>query len=80
MARRVRPQLTDDAPCTFVRGQHLRSLASKENAADLDVLRGLFEHGQLSSAMDRTFALPDTAVAVRYLMDGRVRAKVAITM
>lgn len=64
----------------FARGQRLRSLASKENAADLDVLRGLIEDGKLSSAMDRTFALSDTAAAVRYLMDGRARAKVAITL
>ena len=63
-----------------VRGQHLRSLTSKENAADLDTLRALFDEGKLSSAVDRAFPLAETPAAIRYLMEGRVRGKLVVTM
>lgn len=62
----------------FLRGQRLRSLASKENAADLDQLRPLIEDGRLSVAVDRSFALSETAAAIRYLMDGHARGKLVI--
>jgi NADPH:quinone reductase-like Zn-dependent oxidoreductase len=63
----------------FVRGQHLRSLASKENSADLDALRALFEAGQLTPAIDRTYPLSETAAAIRHLTEGRARGKIVIT-
>jgi NADPH:quinone reductase-like Zn-dependent oxidoreductase len=75
-ARNLRTMLVAPA----VRGQHLRSLASKENAADLEALRALFEEGKLSSAVDRAYPLAETPVAVRYLMEGRVRGKLVISM
>jgi NADPH:quinone reductase-like Zn-dependent oxidoreductase len=62
----------------FARGQRLRSLASKENAADLDELRDLIEQGLLTPAIDRTYALPDAAAAIRRLMDGDARGKIVI--
>ena len=66
------------AVAPFARGQRLRSLASKENARDLDELRQLIEEGRLSVAVDRSFALSETAAAIRYLMDGHARGKVVI--
>jgi NADPH:quinone reductase-like Zn-dependent oxidoreductase len=74
-ARNVRTMLL--AP--VVRGQHLRSLASKENAADLEALRAFFEEGKLSSAVDRVYPLPETPVAISYLMEGRVQGKLVVT-
>ena len=64
----------------FVRGQRLRSLASKENAADLDALRALFEAGQVAPAIDRSYPLSETAAAIRRLTDGQAQGKIVITM
>ena len=75
-ARNLRTMLL--AP--VVRGQHLRSLASKENASDLEVLRALFDEEKLSCAVDRTYSLADTPAAIRYLMDGHVRGKVVVAI
>jgi NADPH:quinone reductase-like Zn-dependent oxidoreductase len=75
-ARNLRTMLLAPA----VRGQHLRSLASKENAADLETLRALFEEGKLSSAVDRAYPLAETPAAIRYLMEGCVRGKLVVSM
>lgn len=75
-ARNVRAILL--AP--VVRGQRLRSLASKENGADLDALRALFEEGKLSCAVDRTYPLAEAPTAIQHLMDGRARGKLVVTM
>jgi NADPH:quinone reductase-like Zn-dependent oxidoreductase len=64
----------------FVRGQRLRSLASKENAADLDALRELIEEGKVSPAVDRVYPMGETATAIRRLMDGDARGKLVITV
>jgi NADPH:quinone reductase-like Zn-dependent oxidoreductase len=66
------------AVAPFARGQRLRSLASTENAADLDALRLIVERGDLAPAIDRTYALSETASAIRRLMDGEARGKVVI--
>jgi 2-desacetyl-2-hydroxyethyl bacteriochlorophyllide A dehydrogenase len=75
-ARNLRTMLLAPA----VRGQHLRSLTAKENAADLEALRALFEEGKLASAVDRAYPLAETPAAIRYLMDGRVRGKLVVSM
>jgi NADPH:quinone reductase-like Zn-dependent oxidoreductase len=75
-SRNVRTMLLAPA----VRGQHLRSLSSKENAADLETLRALFEEGKLSSAVHRTYPLAETPAAIRYLAEGRVRGKVVVSV
>jgi NADPH:quinone reductase-like Zn-dependent oxidoreductase len=62
----------------FARGQRLRSLASKENAADLDELRDLIEQGLLTPAIDRTYALSEATAAIRRLMGGDARGKIVI--
>jgi 2-desacetyl-2-hydroxyethyl bacteriochlorophyllide A dehydrogenase len=74
-ARNLRAMLR--AP--FVRGQRLRSLASKENAADLDALSALIEAGQVVPAVDRSYPLSETAAAIRRLTDGDAKGKIAIT-
>ena len=62
----------------FARGQRLRSLASTENAADLDALRVIIERGDVTPAIDRTYTLSETASAIRRLMDGEARGKIVI--
>jgi 2-desacetyl-2-hydroxyethyl bacteriochlorophyllide A dehydrogenase len=60
--------------------QNLTMLASKENAADLVVLRELIESGKVVAAIDRTYPLSETAAAMRYVEDGRARGKVVIAV
>jgi NADPH:quinone reductase-like Zn-dependent oxidoreductase len=58
--------------------QRLGTFVNKENGADL---RELVEHvtaGAVKPVLDRTFPLPDTAAAIRYLVDGRNRGKVVV--
>jgi len=58
--------------------QKLAPLASSENAADLIVLTGLIESGQVTPVVDRTYPLAETAAALRHMLDGRVRGKVVV--
>lgn len=64
----------------FVRRQHLRSLASKENGGDLEALRLLFDEGRMTAAAERTYPLRETAAAIRYLTEGHARGKLVITL
>lgn len=61
-------------------GQRLGTFVASENAADLDVLRGLVESGSVRTALDRTFALADTAEAVRHVATGQARGKVVVAV
>lgn len=60
--------------------QRLVMLASKENAEDLSILRGLIESGQVTPAIDRAYPLREASAAIRHLQEGRVRGKVVITV
>ena len=57
----------------------MRPVISKVNQADLETLRRLIEDGKVAPVVDRTFALPDAADAVRYLEEGHPTGKVIIT-
>jgi NADPH:quinone reductase-like Zn-dependent oxidoreductase len=61
-------------------GQRLTMQVPKENFRDLEVLTGMIEAGSVTPSIDRTYALDDAADAVRHLMSGNVRGKVAITI
>ena len=63
----------------FVR-QHLAPLASSENAADLVVLTGLVESGQITPVIDRTYPLEEAAAAIRHLLDGAARGKLVVSV
>jgi NADPH:quinone reductase-like Zn-dependent oxidoreductase len=58
--------------------QTLGMLSSKENAADLDVLRSLIEAGKVDAAVDHRYPLRQVPDAIRQLVDGRVRGKVVV--
>jgi NADPH:quinone reductase-like Zn-dependent oxidoreductase len=60
--------------------QKLGILGAKENSADLSVLRELLEAGKVSPAIDRSYPLSETAAAIRYFQEGRVRGKTVITV
>jgi NADPH:quinone reductase-like Zn-dependent oxidoreductase len=61
-------------------GQKLAPLASSENAADLIVLTGLIESGQVRSVVDRSYPLEEAAAAIRHLLDGKARGKVVVSV
>ncbi|OWY61803.1 hypothetical protein B7486_61835 [cyanobacterium TDX16] len=61
----------------FVR-QHLTMFVSKETADDLEPLAEMAERGELVPALDRTFPLDQAADALRRLVSGEVRGKLAL--
>jgi NADPH:quinone reductase-like Zn-dependent oxidoreductase len=63
----------------FVR-QQLGSFINKENASDLVILRGMVDGGTLVPTVDRTYPLEEVAPAIRYLLDGHARGKIAIAV
>jgi NADPH:quinone reductase-like Zn-dependent oxidoreductase len=70
-------QLRAAALSPFV-GQRLGFFVNRGNAADLVVLAGLIESGQVTPAVDRTFPLAEAAAAVSYMSEGRARGKVVV--
>jgi NADPH:quinone reductase-like Zn-dependent oxidoreductase len=70
-------QLRATALSPFVR-QKLRMFINRENAADLAVLTGLIDSGQVTSAVDRTLPLAEAPAAVAYMAEGRARGKVVV--
>jgi len=63
----------------FVR-QRLTMLVAKERASDLERLTQLIEAGQVTPSLDRTYPLDQAPDAMRHLVEGQVRGKVAITI
>jgi NADPH:quinone reductase-like Zn-dependent oxidoreductase len=60
--------------------QRMVSFLAHQNRDDLAVLRELLDAGQVTPIIDRTYALNETAEAVRYLETGHARGKVVITV
>jgi NADPH:quinone reductase-like Zn-dependent oxidoreductase len=60
--------------------QRLTMVMGKENATDLEHLRGLIEAGTLTPVIDRTYALEQVPEAMRYFDAGKARGKIAITI
>lgn len=50
------------------------------NKADLMILSDLMGTGKITTVIDRSFPLRETAQALRYLETGRARGKVVLTM
>ncbi|HVK20578.1 MAG TPA: NAD(P)-dependent alcohol dehydrogenase [Actinokineospora sp.] len=63
----------------FIR-QRVLTLDGAPTQETLATLRGLIESGEITPAIDRTYALSETAEAIRYLELEHARAKVVITM
>lgn len=60
--------------------QRLTMVMGKENATDLEHLRGLIEAGTLTPVIDRTYTLDQVPEAMRYFDAGQARGKIAITI
>ncbi len=63
----------------FVR-QRLAMVASKERGSDLERVVALLEDGRVVPSVDRTYPLAQVPDAMRHLVAGEVRGKVAITV
>jgi NADPH:quinone reductase-like Zn-dependent oxidoreductase len=61
-------------------GQKLGSLMASENSADLTALGELIDAGTVAPAIDRTYPLGEVAAAIRYLLKGKARGKIVITV
>jgi NADPH:quinone reductase-like Zn-dependent oxidoreductase len=55
-----------------------RLLMHQPKASDLDVLRELFNSGDVKPVIDRVFPLSETAKAIQYLGDGLAKGKVVV--
>ena len=73
--RQIRAQLLS----LFVR-QQLGTFINKENASDLVILREMIDDGALVPTPDRTYPLAEVAPAIRRLLDGHARGKIAIAV
>jgi len=60
--------------------QRLRMQLPEERPDDLRVLRELVEAGKVTPVIDRTFPLERAADAIQYLVSGKARGKVVLTM
>jgi NADPH:quinone reductase-like Zn-dependent oxidoreductase len=62
----------------FVR-QRLTTFINKERGSDLERLTDLIEAGKVTPSIDRTYPLDQAPDAMRHLIDGKARGKIAIT-
>ena len=61
-------------------GQNLRTFLSSENHGDMLTLAELTKSGKVAPVIDRTYPLAEAPEAIRYLEEGHIRGKVAITV
>lgn len=60
--------------------QRLRPFLAKPNTEDLQFLADLIEAGRVKPVIDRSYALAESADAIRYLETGRARGKLVIAI
>jgi NADPH:quinone reductase-like Zn-dependent oxidoreductase len=60
--------------------QQMGTFINKENARDLNTLRDMIDAGTLTPGLDRTYPLQEVPLAIRYLLDGHTRGKIAIAV
>jgi NADPH:quinone reductase-like Zn-dependent oxidoreductase len=60
--------------------QRLTSFICKEHSSHLERLTELIEAGSVTPTIDRCYSLDQVPAAMRYLVAGKARGKVVITM
>ncbi len=65
---------------SLVVSQKLGTFVTSENSADLVALAELIESGKVTPVIDKTYPLGDVPAAIRYLIEGHARGKVAIAI
>lgn len=61
-------------------GKKISSFIAKINTKDLSTMQGLLETRKVKPVIDRTYPLPETAEALRYLGEGHAQRKIIITV
>jgi NADPH:quinone reductase-like Zn-dependent oxidoreductase len=61
-------------------GKTVRSLISRPSSADLGLLSGLLDDGDIKPVIDRLYPLTEVAEAIRHYGEGHARGKVVITV
>ncbi len=79
-SRRLIPRLAAILVSSPFVSQNLGLFMARMTPEDLKVLNELFESGQLTSVIDRTYPLSEAGEALSYLKEGHARGKVVITM
>ncbi|MGH2808257.1 MAG: NAD(P)-dependent alcohol dehydrogenase [Actinomycetota bacterium] len=72
-------QLRATALSPFV-SQRLTMLASVERGSDVEIMGEFIEAGRVTPSIDRVYPLAEVPDAMRHLMAGEVRGKIAITI
>jgi hypothetical protein len=65
---------------SLVVGQQMGAFVASEKAADPMILRDLIEAGTLAPAIDRTYPLSEVVAAIRHMLDGKARGKLAVSV
>jgi len=60
--------------------QKLRSVLARPTRDDIETLANLMENGSVTPVVDRTYALAETAEALRHLETCRARGKIVVTV
>lgn len=60
--------------------QELISMTAQMNAEDLSTLAGMMSDGQVTPVIERSYALEETAAAIRKSEEGRVRGKLVLAI
>jgi NADPH:quinone reductase-like Zn-dependent oxidoreductase len=60
--------------------QKLTGVLAKVNTADLNVLAGMLESGAVKPVVERSYALRETADAIRHVESGHAAGKVIIAV
>ena len=60
--------------------KRMTSLYAQQSRQDLVTLREMFEAGQVTTVIDRSYPLAEAAEALRYYDEGHTRGKIVITM
>jgi NADPH:quinone reductase-like Zn-dependent oxidoreductase len=59
---------------------NLKTFVNSENGQDLTILTGLIDSGKITPVIDKTYPLAQTPAAISYVVEGRARGKVVITV
>jgi len=75
----VRLMIESNVYAPFIR-QKMKAVLTRPTRDDLEALATLMESGSVTPVIDRTYALADSAEALRYLETSRARGKVVVTV
>ena len=76
----IASSMIKNAALSLAGSQKASTFIAKSSQADLTLLGELIATGKIAPVIDRRYALPETAEAIRYLEQGHARGKVVIAV